>query len=59
MWHAWDRRENCTRFWWESLREGDHWEDQGWDHNGSWGDWLEGVWNGFNWLRIGAGGEVL
>jgi hypothetical protein len=28
MWHAWERRENCTRFWWESPREGDHLEDQ-------------------------------
>jgi hypothetical protein len=29
MWHAWERREKCTRFWWESPREGDHLEDQG------------------------------
>jgi hypothetical protein len=29
MWHAWERREKCTRFWWESPRERDHLEDQG------------------------------
>jgi hypothetical protein len=29
MWHACERREKCTRFWWESPREGDHLEDQG------------------------------
>jgi hypothetical protein len=29
MWHAWERRENCTRCWWESPKERDHWEDQG------------------------------
>jgi hypothetical protein len=29
MWHAWERREMCTRFWCESPKEGDHWEDQG------------------------------
>jgi alpha-glucosidase (family GH31 glycosyl hydrolase) len=29
MWHAWERREKCTRFWWESPKERDHWEDQG------------------------------
>jgi hypothetical protein len=28
MWHAWERREKCTRFWWESPREGGHFEDQ-------------------------------
>jgi hypothetical protein len=26
---AWERREKCTRFWWESPKERDHWEDQG------------------------------
>jgi hypothetical protein len=29
MWHAWDKREMCTRFWLESPKEGDHLEDQG------------------------------
>jgi hypothetical protein len=29
MWHAWERRENCTRFWWESPKERDRLEDQG------------------------------
>jgi hypothetical protein len=28
MWHAWERREKCTRFWWESPKERDHLEDQ-------------------------------
>jgi hypothetical protein len=31
MWHACERREKCTRFWWESPKERDHWEDQGVD----------------------------
>jgi hypothetical protein len=21
MWHTWERREKCTRFWWESPKE--------------------------------------
>jgi hypothetical protein len=29
MWHARERTEKCTRFWWESPRERDHSEDQG------------------------------
>jgi hypothetical protein len=29
MWHAWDRRENCTRLWWESPKGRDHSGDQG------------------------------
>jgi hypothetical protein len=31
MWHAWKRTENCTRFWWESSKERDHWEGWGVD----------------------------
>jgi hypothetical protein len=31
MRHAWERREKCTRFWWESPKERDHSEDRGVD----------------------------
>jgi hypothetical protein len=31
MWHAWQRRGKCTRFWRESPKDRDHWEDQGVD----------------------------
>jgi hypothetical protein len=29
MCHTWEKREKCTRFLWESLKERDHSEDQG------------------------------
>jgi hypothetical protein len=29
MWHAWGKRGKCTRFWWDSQKEGDHLQDQG------------------------------
>jgi hypothetical protein len=29
MWHAWERRGKCTRFWWESPKERDYLEDKG------------------------------
>jgi hypothetical protein len=57
MWHAWERREYYTRFWWESPKERDHSEDQG--IGGRMGrEWIlgrlaSGVWIGFNWLGIG------
>jgi hypothetical protein len=63
MWHAWERREKCTKFWWESLKEREHSEDQGVD--GRTGSELilgrldEGVWSGLSWLRIGTGGGLL
>jgi hypothetical protein len=74
MWHAWERREKCTRFWWESPKERDHWEDQG--VGGKMGSesilvFLEiclerskrrlawEVWIGFDWLRTGTGGGLL
>jgi hypothetical protein len=55
MWHAWERREKCTKFWWESSKEKDHLEDQG--VGGKMGsEWIFGrlawgVWIGFDWLR--------
>jgi hypothetical protein len=62
MWPAWYRREKCTRFSWESLKERDHSEDEGVDGRmGS--EWMLGrlarVWIGFDWLGIGTGGELL
>jgi hypothetical protein len=62
MWPAWERREKCTRFWWESPKERDNLEDQG--VGGKMGsEWILGklawgVWIGFDWLRIGAGGGL-
>jgi hypothetical protein len=63
MWHAWERREYCTRFWWESLKERDLFEDKGIE--GRMGSkWIFGrlagsMLSGFNWLRIGASGGLL
>jgi hypothetical protein len=31
MWHAWERGETCTWFWWESPKEKDHLKDRGVD----------------------------
>jgi hypothetical protein len=28
MWHAWETREKCRRFWWETQKERDHLKDQ-------------------------------
>jgi hypothetical protein len=62
MWHARERREECTRFWWESPKERDHLEDQdiGGKMGSEWilGDWLEGAWIGFDCLRTGTGGGL-
>jgi hypothetical protein len=64
MWHAWERGETCTRFWWGSPKEKVHFEDQGvYGRMGS--KWIfgrlnrGGVWGGFTWLKIGTVGELL
>jgi hypothetical protein len=64
MWHAWERGETSTVFWWENLKEEDHLEGQGVDERmGS--KWTlgrlvgEGGWSGFTWLRIGTVGGLL
>jgi hypothetical protein len=56
MWHAWERREKCTRFWWECPKERDHWEDQGVGRKmGS--EWILGrlAWGGVDWIRLSQG----
>jgi hypothetical protein len=53
MWHAWKRREKCTRFWCESQKERDHLEDQGVGGNvGS--EWISGrlACGGVDWIGL-------
>jgi hypothetical protein len=63
MWHAWERRENCRRFWRDSQKESDRSEDQGivGRMQSEWilGRLAWGMWIGFDWLRIGTGGGLL
>jgi hypothetical protein len=63
MWHTWERREKCIRFWWESPKERHHLEDQGIGRRmgSEWnlGRLAGGMWIGFDWLRIGTSGELL
>jgi hypothetical protein len=62
MWHTWERRENCTMFWWGSLKERDLLDDRGVD--GRMGsecilERLAGrMLSGFSWLMIGLSGEL-
>jgi hypothetical protein len=53
MGQAWERREKCARFWWESPKERQHLEDQG--VGGKMGsEWvLERLaWGGVDWIRL-------
>jgi hypothetical protein len=63
MWHAWERRGMCTKFWWEGQKERYHLEDQGVDGRMGSERILErlagGVYIGSSWLRIGTGGGLL
>jgi hypothetical protein len=57
------RGEACTRFWWENLRERDHWGDPGIDGRiilrRIMRKWDVGIWTGLSWLRIETDGGQL
>jgi hypothetical protein len=46
MWHAWERGETCTGFWWESPKEKDHMKDQDVDGRTDIG------WGGVEWIHL-------
>jgi hypothetical protein len=52
MWNAWERREKCARFWWESPKERDNLKDQGIDRRMGL-DWiLRRLVGGVEWIRL-------
>jgi hypothetical protein len=57
MWHAWEKTEKCTRFWWGNPKERDHSNNQG--VGGKMGsEWILGrlVWGcGLDSTRSGQG----
>jgi len=59
MWHVWVRGEACKGFYWGSLRERDHLEDQGVDGRiiliWIFRKLYVGAWTGSSCLRIGTG----
>jgi hypothetical protein len=64
MWHAGERGETCTGFWWESPKGKDQLKNHGVD--GRMGSkWTSkrlvgrGAWRGFTWRRIGTVGVLL
>jgi hypothetical protein len=54
------RREAYTAFWWENLRERDHFEDSGVDGRiilrWIFRKWYVGIWTGSSWLITWTGG---
>jgi hypothetical protein len=55
MWHAWKRREKCSRFWWASVKEGGHLEDRDVDGRME-SEWILGRFaGGFGVDSVGSG----
>ena len=63
MWYVWKKGEMYTGFWWENLRERDHWGDPDVDAKiilrWIYRKWEGVVAAGWSWLRIGTGGGHL
>jgi hypothetical protein len=63
MWHTWEKGETCAGSWWESLKEKDHFEDQGIDgrmgSKWSLGRLVGRVWIGCTRTRIEIIGGLL
>jgi hypothetical protein len=63
MQRVWGSGEACKSFWWGTQRERDNWLDP--DVDGRiilrwvFRKWDVGVWTGFSWLILGAGGGHL
>jgi hypothetical protein len=52
MWQAWERRGKVTRFWWESLKEKHHSEDQGIEKKMR-SEWILGrLTGGVEWIQL-------
>jgi hypothetical protein len=63
MWHAWERREKCTRFWWEKPEEKRPLGKPRRRCEGG-SEWILGrlagrMWSGFDWLRLGTSDALL
>jgi hypothetical protein len=51
MWHALERRDKGTRFWWESPKERDHSGDQGVDERME-SEWIWRLAGGVEWIKL-------
>jgi hypothetical protein len=57
MWHAWESKGMCKRFWWESQKERDHSKVQGVDGRKV-SEWiLRKVAGGVNWISLHHNGD--